>query len=72
MGAALETLQVALGAGGAATVLATSVSVWLKTRRPSVSLRVRRRDGSELEIDATVEDVDSVVRHFVEAASEPE
>jgi Effector Associated Constant Component 1 len=49
-----ETVQVALGGGGTGAVLAGSVTRWIKTRRQPVSLRLRRRDGEELAIDANV------------------
>lgn len=39
MGAIADTLTVALGAGGAVTVLASSVSVWLRQRRSDVISR---------------------------------
>jgi Effector Associated Constant Component 1 len=66
LGATAETLQVALGTGGAATVLATSVAVWIKTRRPRVRLRLRRPDGAELVLDGEVTNPERVIEGFLE------
>lgn len=40
MGGAIEALSVAVGTGGAGTVLAASLSTWLRTRKTAVKLRV--------------------------------
>lgn len=40
MGAITDTLTVALGGGGAVTVLLTSVSSWMRSRRSDVSVEV--------------------------------
>ena len=69
MGAAVDVLSVALGAGGAASVLAGSVSTWLGTRRPRVRLRLRRPDGAELEVDAQTRDADAMIKRFIEEAT---
>ena len=57
LGSLPDVVSVALGAGGAGTVLATSLTTWLQTRRSSTKLTVER-DGRSvtLEID-TVHDV---------------
>jgi len=68
MGALTDTLQVALGAGGAGTVLAGSVATWLRARRRPVRLHLRRRDGEELSIDADVKHPEAVIEEFLEAA----
>ena len=65
MGAVAETLQVALGAGGGATVLAGSVATWITTRRQNVKLRLRRPDGGELEVDAQVKDAETMIESFL-------
>jgi hypothetical protein len=70
MGAATDTLQVALGAGGAITVLAGSVSTWIQTRRQNVKLVLKRADGAELSIDARVKDPEATIETFLKAASE--
>jgi hypothetical protein len=41
-GAAVEALAVALGAGGAAGTLASSLFGWLRTRRPSLKVTVSK------------------------------
>ena len=54
MGAVADVLTVAVGAGGAGgalTVLAASVSVWLKQPRPAVQVTVERPDGTRVEIN---------------------
>ena len=65
MGVFVETLQVALGAGGAGAVLAGSLSAWIQTRRQPVSLRLRRRDGEELSIDADVKNPEAIIEQFL-------
>jgi hypothetical protein len=40
LGAGAEMLTVALGSGGAVAVLARSLSTWLRTRRPGLTLTV--------------------------------
>ena len=53
MGGVAEALVVALGSGGALTVLAGSVSVWLRERRSSLTVRIVNADGSSQEITAS-------------------
>ena len=65
MGALSETLQVALGTGGAATVLAGSLGAWLQTRREGVRLVLSRPDGTKLEIDGKVKNPDRAVERFL-------
>src|SRR4051794_17896297 len=60
MGAATEALQVALGAGGAATVLAGSLSTWINTRRCRVRVILKRADGEQLQIDAETNDAEAI------------
>lgn len=51
MGGITDVLVVAAGAGGALTVLANSLSVWLRQpRRASVTVSVERPDGTRVEI----------------------
>jgi hypothetical protein len=65
MGALGETLQVALGTGGAATVLAGSVTAWLATRHQKVAMLLKRPDGEELRIDAQVKDPEATIQRFL-------
>ena len=46
LGGIVDMLTVALGSGGAAAVLAQSLSVWLKTRRSDVSVTVTTETGT--------------------------
>jgi hypothetical protein len=49
----LPEMLVALGSsGGIATALASVVVVWLRQRTGSVSIHIRRPDGSQLELTA--------------------
>jgi membrane-associated two-gene conflict system component 1 (EACC1) len=66
MGPLIDTLQVALASGGAGSVLAGSVATWLSTRRRPVSLRVKRPDGSELEISADVKNPEAAIERFLD------
>lgn len=53
MGSLVEVLAVAVGAGGAVTVLAKSLAVWLaQPRRSTVRIKVIRSDGTKVEISA--------------------
>jgi hypothetical protein len=53
LGGGVPDLLMALGSsGGIATAVASVVVVWLRQRAGSVSVRIKRHDGSELEIKA--------------------
>ena len=66
LGALADVLIVAVGSGGALSVLATSLKAWLARPRGSdVRIRVQRDGGQTVEIDASrVDDkrVDALVR----------
>ena len=53
MGAVSDVLVVALGSGGAMTVLFQSLNAWLQARRPEVSVDVTNPDGSTVRISAS-------------------
>jgi hypothetical protein len=53
MGGLVEALSVGLASGGALTVLARSVSVWLRERRSKLSVKIVNPDGSSQEITAS-------------------
>ena len=52
LGAELAQLLVSVESGGAATALASVLVAWLRRRTGSVSVRLTRPDGTELQIDA--------------------
>ncbi|GAA2734834.1 effector-associated constant component EACC1 [Streptomyces nogalater] len=52
LGPALDGLLVALGSGGAATGLATSLVAWIRSRRGAVTVKATRTDGACVEISA--------------------
>ncbi|MBF6301026.1 hypothetical protein IU459_26280 [Nocardia amamiensis] len=52
MGAVSDVLIVALGAGGAGTVLATSLGVWIVHRKPRVDIEITRDEGQSVKIVA--------------------
>ncbi|MET8700861.1 hypothetical protein ACFVUH_02650 [Kitasatospora sp. NPDC058032] len=53
MGSVLDTVSVALGTGGGLSVLASSLRAWFaQPRRSDVRLKIRRQDGTVVEIDA--------------------
>ena len=62
MGSLVDMLTVAVGAGGALTVLARSIEVWLRQpRRAMVRVKVTGPDGSVVELSADhVKEVGSV------------
>ncbi|MFJ6011175.1 hypothetical protein [Streptomyces sp. NPDC092952] len=51
MGTAAQVLMVAVGSGGAATVLARSVATWLTQRRADVKVTVQTPGGSRIVVD---------------------
>jgi len=52
LGSAMDALTVALGSGGALSVLATSLKVWLsQPRRTNLRLRINNADGASVELD---------------------
>lgn len=61
LGGAIDLLAVAIGSGGAATVLAQSLFAWLGTRRPSVevTVKVKSRTAS---VKASGLDADALAR----------
>ncbi|MEV6340283.1 hypothetical protein AB0M12_36845 [Nocardia vinacea] len=67
MGTLEDVLIVALGSGGAATVLARSVSVWLQQRRSGLSVRVTGPNGHCVEIAAEGPAADQVAKLFGES-----
>jgi hypothetical protein len=52
LGGELPQLLVTLASGGLATALASVIVVWLRQRTGSITIRVTRADGSELELAA--------------------
>jgi hypothetical protein len=52
LGPVLDALSVALGPGGAVTAFATTVIVWLRSRRGDVSVKVMLQDGRSVELTA--------------------
>lgn len=46
LGGVVEMLAVALGSGGAGAVLARSLTAWLQTRRPDVTVTVKTQAGT--------------------------
>jgi hypothetical protein len=72
LGALTEVLSVALGSGGAITVLAASLKGWLLLpRRSDVRIKIHRPDGGTVEIDAKRVnagnvDVESMIRRALD------
>lgn len=56
-----EVLAVAVASGGALTVLASSVSVWLEQRRSTVTVKIVHEDGRSQEISASGRAADSLM-----------
>lgn len=50
MGAMADAIQI-IGPDGAAAAVATAISAWIATRRKELKVRVRRADGSEVEVE---------------------
>lgn len=70
MGTLEDVLIVALGSGGAATVLAKSVSVWLQQRRSGLSVQITGPDGTHVEIIGEGPAADQIAKMF--GTSQPE
>lgn len=65
MGGISDVLMVALGSGGAGAALATSLSIWLRTRVDRVSVRLKT-DKGQIVIQATgTDDVADQVRKII-------
>jgi Effector Associated Constant Component 1 len=65
MGGISDVLIVALGSGGAGAALATSLSVWLRTRVDRVSVRLKT-DKGEIEVRASgTDEVADQVRKII-------
>jgi hypothetical protein len=69
MGGLADGLIVALGGGGTLTVLARSLSVWLKQRRADVKIEVRGPDGRSVIVSTNrVSDPEAVIMSVLEAS----
>ncbi|WP_371776658.1 hypothetical protein [Streptomyces sp. NBC_01438] len=69
MGGMSEVVIVALGAQGAGTVLAASLSVWIRHRRPSADIEVTGPDGQNVKIslrDVPEAHLEAVLRRVLE------
>ncbi|WP_328954312.1 effector-associated constant component EACC1 [Kitasatospora purpeofusca] len=75
MGSVLDAVTVALSAGGALSVLASSLRVWFaQPRRSDVRLKIRQADGGTLELDAKrvrAGELEAILRTALES-QEPE
>jgi hypothetical protein len=76
LGAALDVLVVAVGSGGALTVLGKSLSTWLtQPRRSMVRIRVEGESGRVIEIDADRVDgarIEALLRQVLEGGDPDE
>lgn len=67
MGSVIDLLTVAVGSGGAATVLAGSISTWLRTRRSDVTVEVTE-SAHERTVKVTgsrIKDAESMIREVL-------
>ncbi len=70
-GGVVEVLEVALGSGGAAMVLAQSLAVWLRTRRADITITVTRA-GKQVAVSARrVSDPEAVLREVLDTSDGP-
>ncbi|MGO4617113.1 hypothetical protein AB4305_21965 [Nocardia sp. 2YAB30] len=70
MGALEDVLIVALGGGGAATLLAKSISIWLQQRRSGISVRITAPDGTNIEVTGEGPAADEIAKVFGPSAPE--
>ncbi|WP_380280787.1 hypothetical protein [Kitasatospora purpeofusca] len=73
MGGVLDTVSVALGAGGGLSVLASSLRTWFaQPRRSDVRLKIRRPGGVTVELDAKrvrAGELEAILRSALEDAA---
>jgi hypothetical protein len=66
MGTLPELIAVAIGGGGAVSVLAGSLSTWLAHRKSDITLKVTGRDGRTVELKAQrVTEADKLLREVL-------
>jgi hypothetical protein len=66
MGTFPELIAVAIGGGGAVSVLAGSLSTWLAHRKSDITLKVTGRDGRTVELTAQrVAEADKLLREVL-------
>jgi hypothetical protein len=66
MGAIPELIAVAIGSGGAISILAGSLSTWMAHRKSDITLTVTGRDGRTVELNAQrVAEVDRLLRQVL-------
>jgi Effector Associated Constant Component 1 len=69
MGALSDVLVVALGSGGMGVALASSLSVWLRTRVSDLTLRIRTQSG-EVELTArNTKDAEALIQAIISSPS---
>jgi hypothetical protein len=63
MGAVADFLVVAVGSGGAITVLASSISVWLRHRKSDITVELTETEsGRTVKVTAARADAEAVIR----------
>ena len=65
-----DLLEVALGSGGAISVLAGAMSAWIQTRRQTVKMVLKRPDGVSWRSTASVKDPDLMIERFLKVSSD--
>lgn len=72
MGAATDTIAIAMGTGGAGTVLARALVAWISHRTTDVKLTLTRPGGTELSIDAhRVDDPQALIERIADFLDAP-
>jgi Effector Associated Constant Component 1 len=67
MGTLPELIAIAIGSGGVASVLASSLSTWLAHRRSDITLKVTGQDGRTVELTAQrVAEADKLLRQVLQ------
>jgi hypothetical protein len=72
MGAVVDVLTVALGSGGAATVLARSITIWLQQRRSDTTVEVTTTEhGRSVKVSAQrVADAEALIKSVLDAEAD--
>lgn len=66
MGGFADALIVAVGSGGALTVLSSSIQTWLQQQRSKVSITIANSNGDSVQITAEGPAADAVVSRLQE------
>jgi citrate lyase alpha subunit len=71
LGTVIDMLEIAVGSGGAVTVLVTALTVWLQNRHSDISIEITNAAGAATKLEAkriklaTAEDLENIIHKVV-------